>query len=392
MKIAIVDGGFSGYSSLLGTALPASVTAIDHCSGHLATPPEQGGSFHGTGVAEIAHQMAPGAQLYLICIDSLVGLAQAEQDAIAAGVRVVNHSVGWFNTSRGDGSGGPGTPDAIVADARAHGILWVNAAGDSTQHWSGTFTPNASAPEFNDFAPGDALDTVQLPAGGSICAALKWDAWPTTNQDYDLYAYDSASGALVEFSDKNQADDPQAPTEELCFENTTASTRSFGIAIVKYQATTTPRFDLFVLRRRRAAVPGRGREPDRAGHLAARPGRGRELLPLEPLRKHDRVFSPRGPTDRRPHEARPARARRDLELRLRREHRQLRERLHRHLGRHPPRRRRCRAPAAAHACADPGGARRRAHGHVALASVFERGRQHRRRGLPALLASARASQ
>ena len=33
-----------------------------------------------------------------------------------------------------------GTPDAIVADAKANGILWVNAAGNAAQnHWSGNF-------------------------------------------------------------------------------------------------------------------------------------------------------------------------------------------------------------------------------------------------------------
>jgi hypothetical protein len=33
VRIAIVDLGFYGYQGLLGTSLPASVTAIDHCAG-----------------------------------------------------------------------------------------------------------------------------------------------------------------------------------------------------------------------------------------------------------------------------------------------------------------------------------------------------------------------
>ena len=37
-------------------------------------------------------------------------------------------------------AGRAGTPDAIVADAKANGILWVNAAGNQAQnHWSGNF-------------------------------------------------------------------------------------------------------------------------------------------------------------------------------------------------------------------------------------------------------------
>ncbi len=39
VKIAIIDLGFYGYQALLGSALPASVTPIDHCGGNLATAP-----------------------------------------------------------------------------------------------------------------------------------------------------------------------------------------------------------------------------------------------------------------------------------------------------------------------------------------------------------------
>ena len=62
-----------------------------------------GGNEQGAGqeaVAEIIHQMAPAAQLMLVCVDSEVDLKLAEQDVIAAGAKIVNHSVGWFDTSR----------------------------------------------------------------------------------------------------------------------------------------------------------------------------------------------------------------------------------------------------------------------------------------------------
>src|SRR5689334_22589099 len=83
VKVAIIDLGFYGYTSLLGSALPSSVTPIDHCGGNITASPANGGTQHGTAVSELVHQMAPGAQLYLICVDSEVGLAQAEQDVIA---------------------------------------------------------------------------------------------------------------------------------------------------------------------------------------------------------------------------------------------------------------------------------------------------------------------
>src|SRR5581483_5948739 len=109
------------------------------------------------------HQMAPGAQLYLMCVDTEVDLALAEQDAIADGVRVVNESLAWLGTSRGDGSGGPGSPDDTVADARSHGILWVNAAGNyKLDHWFGTFTTNPDYPQTNEFNEQGNLDHVVI--------------------------------------------------------------------------------------------------------------------------------------------------------------------------------------------------------------------------------------
>ncbi len=246
VKVAVIDLGFYGYSALLGTALPASVTTIDHCSGQLTAPPDAGGSKHGTAVAELVHQMAPGAQLYLICVDNEIALAQAEHDAVVAGVKVINHSVGWYDTSRGDGSGDAGTPDAIVADARAHGILWVNAAGNDAQdHWSGTFTPDAGSADLNDFSGSDFTNTVTIPSGEQACIYLKWDDWPVTTEDFDLLLVaGNDESNVVAFSNSNQADFAQQPTEYLCYTNPGAAA-SFGIVITRFNAVGSPRFDLY---------------------------------------------------------------------------------------------------------------------------------------------------
>ena len=98
--------------------------------------------------------MAPAAQLYLICVASTVGLGQAKDYAVVNGIKIINHSVGWFNTSRGDDSGAASSPTAIAASARDSGILWVNAAGNEAQrHWSGQFV-DANGNGWNEFAAG----------------------------------------------------------------------------------------------------------------------------------------------------------------------------------------------------------------------------------------------
>jgi len=245
-KIAIIDVGFSGYGSLLGTALPASVTTVDDCHGNFSTA-----DVHGTAVAEIVHQMAPSAQLTLICIDDEVGLANAEQYVVAHGIKIVNHSVSWFDTSRGDGTGAEGTPDAIVADARANGVLWVNAAGNyALDHWGGRFEPDASDVVFNDFEPGEPSDQFNVAAGGQACALLKWDGWPTTTDDYDLLVTSVSDGSTVATSANDQADQsggPVPPVEEACFTNSSGSVATYAVWILRYSAPDIPPMDLFVV-------------------------------------------------------------------------------------------------------------------------------------------------
>ena len=141
--------------------------------------------------------MAPAADLYLVCVRDAAGLGLAVRYARSRGIHIVNHSASWFNTGRGDGTGAAGTPEGIVAAARAAGILWVNSAGNrAQQHWSGSFV-DSNANGWSEYAPGDEGNTVVVPAGSYFCAALKWDDWPASAEDYDLYLTRSPGGAIV---------------------------------------------------------------------------------------------------------------------------------------------------------------------------------------------------
>ena len=238
VKVAIVDLGFAGLGAAQAAGdLPGSVLTVDYCSGKFATATE-----HGTAVAEIVHEIAPSAQLHLICIDTEVQLAQALAYAKANGIDVINHSVGWFNSSRGDGTGGPGSPDAIATDASGSGILWVNAAGNAAQtHWSGTFTDDGSG--YHLFAPGNTGNGFYVGSGETACAFLKWDDWPVSNQDYDLYLVDAAAN-VVAYS-WNDQDGTVDPTEAACYKNV-GTPAVFYVVIDNYGATEAVDFDLFV--------------------------------------------------------------------------------------------------------------------------------------------------
>jgi hypothetical protein len=167
VKVAIIDLGFAGYADRQAEGdLPASLATVDYCAGEFATTEP-----HGTAVAEIVHEMAPDAELTLICIDSEVTLGQAKDYAKANGIRIVNHSVGWFNAVRGDG-GRLRHDRRDRPDARAAGILWSRGGNQAHDHWSQpSTTRTATAPQLH-------RPTRATPSSSHPADVLR-DAWRT---------------------------------------------------------------------------------------------------------------------------------------------------------------------------------------------------------------------
>lgn len=237
-KVAIIDAGFAGYATKQAIGeLPPQVRTADFCGGRFTQATE-----HGTAVAEIVYEMAPSAQLYLICYAGDVGLAQAEAYAKAQGAQVISHSGSFFNAGRGDGTG---TPGAVVADARNSGVLWVNSAGNSAQrHWSGTWSdPNVNG--FYNFSPTDEGQTVFVDRGDDFCAFLKWDEWPVAVDDFDLLLALSSTGQIVAGSQLRQIG-AQPPTEEFCYTNNTGLAQNFALFVQGITVTAAPRMDIYV--------------------------------------------------------------------------------------------------------------------------------------------------
>ncbi len=238
VKVAIIDGGFIGLADRQAQGdLPTTLVTRDICDGGFNTATE-----HGTAVAEIVHEMAPEAQLYLICIDTELDLAAAAAYAKAEGAHVISHSAGWFGEMRGDGSGPIG---AIVADARSAGILWVNSAGNEAQtHWSGTFA-SADGDRAHDWAPGDEGNTFVWPNDTEICGFLRWDEWSGGASDFDLVLFHSATGTVLAESDDEQGG-AQRPVESLCVGQRSDMDLTVAWGIEGYSVRSTPRMDLFV--------------------------------------------------------------------------------------------------------------------------------------------------
>ncbi|GAB4306658.1 MAG: hypothetical protein Kow0097_06360 [Candidatus Bipolaricaulota bacterium] len=228
VKIAVIDLGFNGLSAAqAGGDLPYSVITRDFTGTGIAS-----GVSHGTAVAQIAYDVAPDAQLYLIKIANEVDLDNAVTYCISEGVHIINHSLGWFNTNFYDGTG---TIADIARRATSAGILWVQAAGNSGQkHYGATFT------DANSDGWHDTDVTFTATAGQQIVLYLTWDAWPATADDYDLYLY-GPGGTLVASSTATQGGTEQ-PVERV---STTASTSGTYRVRIQKAAGGARRLSLF---------------------------------------------------------------------------------------------------------------------------------------------------
>ena len=181
VKVAVIDGGFKDADRLTDD-LPVRRWQRDYTGEGIYARTNA----HGTACAEIIHDVAPAAELYLYKIADEVDLENAKDRCIQNGVAVVNYSATWVNTGFGDGRG---LICDIVNDAADNGILWVNAVGNYAQkHYAG-FWRDSDADNRHDFAAGDDAMNLVAAIGNAIRVTLTWDDWPTTTADYDLYLY-----------------------------------------------------------------------------------------------------------------------------------------------------------------------------------------------------------
>jgi hypothetical protein len=249
VKIGIIDSGFMGLSTRLGSSLPAQVhgrcySAAGTFSDSLSACERD--SSHGTAVAESAFSTAAGAELYVANpVSSLDDRATVEW-MTANGVRIINAS--WtYQKFHGPGDGTSPRPDSIYATidrAVAGGALWVNSAGNQgLSGWAGPWL-DADGDRWLEFDGSDESNRVQLWSGDTIGVALRWaDPWGASTNDYDVCIYEADGVDPLACGD-----DPQTaaanPTEFFSFEAPFAGT--YDISVRRAAGQPTSRMQLLV--------------------------------------------------------------------------------------------------------------------------------------------------
>ncbi|MBP6015695.1 MAG: S8 family serine peptidase [Candidatus Promineofilum sp.] len=238
VRVAIIDGGFQNYQTKLGSDLPLSVTVKNFVDGQSDAEVDEFGGAHGTACAEIVHDMAPQAQLYLLKISTDIDLNEAVDYAISQGVDIISTSLTFVNATPGDGSG----RFAVMAQkARAAGILWTTAAGNYREtHWSGAFI-DSDGDGFHEYAPGVEVNVFGLgngtafliPAGVALSPSIRWNDWTTVKQNYRLVLlrHNGSAYSIVATSDNPQTGQlGQRPTERISY-YTSGAAAVYGVAI-----------------------------------------------------------------------------------------------------------------------------------------------------------------
>jgi len=242
-KVAIIDLGFSGVTAAINAGeLPASAILID-CTGTecVGTDFASDLEVHGTACAEIVYDMAPGAELFLIKVDDEIDLVHAKDFCIANGINIITHSVGWFNTNFYDGTCYFDNAVCSADHAYRNGILWVNAAGnEGLSHYEALFT-DLDGDLFHNVTDTSNFIALNAFEGDIIVAAMTWDAWPATDQDYDLYLYDVTGTPVAASLSWQWGGGP--PSEGLAYRATYFG--PYYLAVYKYHTAGNYRFKIF---------------------------------------------------------------------------------------------------------------------------------------------------
>lgn len=266
VKVAILDLGFKDYALAAASGDLPPTTQMHIKSFRFDGDITGGGEDHGNQVAQIVHDMAPGAELWLVNFNTDVEYANAVDYLISQHVNIINMSAGWKIYGAADGTG---YLQDVVQRADDAGILFVIAAGNlgSEPHIQDTYVPKITIPvsgttgpqNFHEWAPNDVYDDItnwstECP-GGYYCwvqVSVSWNDYGDVapRKDYDVYITRNGSVALDPFNgyqpvagQASQANGYPWPIEY--FGGYVQSGGNVAIVIQRVSSSTTDYFELY---------------------------------------------------------------------------------------------------------------------------------------------------
>ena len=243
VKVGVIDVEFGGWEDLLGVELPPEGQTTYRAFGGSSVSADQ---VHGTGCAEIVHDISPQAELFLAHIRTTTDMYNALDWLAAEDVDVVTVSLGFPGASPGDGTGI--AADRINAFVVATDAAFFNSAGNERRsHWQGS-SAGGDGNEWVDFEPGEDLNQLAstFAPDDRVAVNLAWADWSSPTSDYSLFLFrlDGAEWVQVAASDRAQTGLPhQTPYEQISY--TTPDGGQFGVRIGRIGVVGTHDMELF---------------------------------------------------------------------------------------------------------------------------------------------------
>lgn len=213
----------------------------------------------GRAMAQIVHDVAPGAQLsFATAFSGQSGFAANIKALAAAGADVLVDDVGYFEEPFFQ----PGIIDDAIAEVTADGVQYFSAAGNSNVVLDGNDVGSYETPayrptpcpfmavssydaladchDFDATAGTDSDFTVSLKPGRSFLLDLQWaEPFFGVSDDIDLYLLDAAGNVLESSIEPNLLS--ERPLEVLYYGNDTVATQNLRLVIGRYEGTDVPR-------------------------------------------------------------------------------------------------------------------------------------------------------
>ena len=195
VKVGVIDGSFNQYRQVLQSAQVATKTF--RVDGLIEEASVTDDSIHGTACAEIVHEMAPDAALFLVATDTPGSFVNAVNYLVkTVGVSVITTSVGW-NVYQLNGTS---VVAKAVDSARAAGVFFTVAAGnegggkinsnEASGHFGATFT-DTDGDGYHDFPGAKTKNSLLMRIGKDpVELFFSWADWEHPHVNYDLYLVD----------------------------------------------------------------------------------------------------------------------------------------------------------------------------------------------------------
>ena len=213
-----------------------------------------GGSIdEGRGMAELVHDLAPGADIAFASAfygQAAFGNAiRALADPANGNCQIITDDIFYFDE--------PMFQDGVIAQAidevvTTRNVAYFALAGNlETQSYeSASFSPATDpslAGAFHDFDPGAGVDTRQritIPAGARIIITLQWDdpfyTVSGVDSDVDIFLLNAGADTVVASSDGNNLA-TQIPNERFSYTNASGSAQSYDMVIQLFSGPTPGR-------------------------------------------------------------------------------------------------------------------------------------------------------